>query len=143
VAVKEALARAAHLSFPVEGAQLVLATDASATAVGAVLQQRTAPHQPWQPLGFFSAKLEKAQLVYSAFDRELFGIYAAIKHFRYQLEGRNFAVWTDHKPLIYALKQPGGEKSARQQRQLSYIAEYTSQLIHVPGKENVVACSSL
>ncbi len=44
-------------------------TDASNSAVGAVLQQRVAAG--WQTLAFFSKKLVSAQLNYSAFDREL------------------------------------------------------------------------
>jgi hypothetical protein len=52
-------------------------------------------------LGFFSKKLDPAQQKYSAFDRELFAVYAGIRHFRHLLEGRKFAVYTDHKPLTH------------------------------------------
>jgi hypothetical protein len=45
-----------------------LATDASATHVGAVLQQRLLGTRFWQPLAFYSAKLSAAQKNYSAFD---------------------------------------------------------------------------
>ncbi len=34
------------------------------------LQQRSSPSSPWQPLAFFSRKLEQAQFRYSAFDRK-------------------------------------------------------------------------
>jgi hypothetical protein len=44
--------------------------------------------------------LDKAQTNYSAFDRELLAVVAAIKHFFYMLEGRQFVVFTDHKPLV-------------------------------------------
>lgn len=135
---KEAIYSAALLAHPSQAAELVLVTDASESHVGAVLQQR-GRRQAWQPLGFFSKKLEPAQVKYSAFDRELFAVFAGIRHFRHQLEGRKFAVWTDHKPLVYALHRVSEPWTARQQRQLAYIAEYTSQLVHVPGKENVVA----
>ena len=127
------------LAFPKDNAELSLATDASATHVGAVLQQREDSSADWRPLGFFSAKLEAAQLSYSAFDRELFGVVAGIRHFRHQLEGRQFAVWTDHKPLMFALRRVTDSWTARQQRQLSYIAEFTANIIHIPGKQNLVA----
>jgi hypothetical protein len=52
--------------------------DASATLVGACLQQQLPAQRDWQPLGFFSKKLEAAQQKYSAFDRELFACYAEI-----------------------------------------------------------------
>ena len=138
-AIKTALLQSVCLAFPSDSAQLSLATDASATHVGAVLQQQEPLSQEWRPLGFFSAKLEKAQLSYSAFDRELFGVYAAIRHFRHHLEGRSFTIWTDHKPLTFALSRVSDSWTARQQRQLSYVAEFTNKIIHVPGRLNIVA----
>ena len=137
--IKTALLKTASLAFPVDTAELSLATDASATHVGAVLQQRSSPTADWQPLGFFSAKLDNAQLSYSAFDRELYGVFAGIRHFRHHLEGRRFAVLTDHKPLTFALTRVSDSWTARQQRQLSYIAEFTAKIVHLPGKLNVVA----
>ena len=100
-------------------AELSLASDASATHVGAVLQQKSSSTEEWRPLGLFSAKLEKAQLTYSAFDRELYGIYATIRHFRHHLEGRGFTILRDHKPLTFALSRISTSLTARQQRQLS------------------------
>ena len=114
--IKTALLQSVCLAFPRDSAELSLATDASATHVGAVLQQLEPLAQEWRPLGFFSAKLEKAQLSYSAFDRELFGVYAAIRHFRHHLEGRSFTIWTDHKPLTFALSRVSDSWTARQQR---------------------------
>ena len=73
--------RSVCLAFPTDTGELALAPDASATYVGADLQQRERPTDDWKPLGFFSAKLETAQLSYSAFDRELFCIFTGIRHF--------------------------------------------------------------
>jgi hypothetical protein len=92
-----------------------------------------------QPLGFFSRKLNTAQSKYSAFDRELWAVFSGIRFFRFMLEGRRFAVYTDHKPLTSALYRVSEPWTARQQRQLAYIAEYTSDLRHVAGIANVVA----
>ena len=50
-AIKKALLRTVCLAFPKEAPELSLATDASATHVGAVLQQRESPTADWQPLG--------------------------------------------------------------------------------------------
>jgi transposase InsO family protein len=55
------------------------------------------------------------------------------------LEGREFAVFTDHKPLTSALRRVSEPWTARQQRHLAYIAEYTSDLRHIAGVANVVA----
>jgi RNase H-like domain found in reverse transcriptase len=113
--------------------------DASVDHVGAALQQRPRNSGPWQPLGFFSKKLDPAQRKYSAFDRELYACYAGIRHFRYMLEGRKFTIFTDHKPLTQALHRTSDPWTARQCRQLPYIAEFTSDVQHISGKENIVA----
>jgi putative transposase len=60
-AAKQALNKATLLAHPVAGATLALAVDASNTHVGACLQQRRPFHNGWEPLGFFSKKLEKAR----------------------------------------------------------------------------------
>jgi len=136
-AAKDALAAATSLAHPDPEAPINLAVDASATAVGAVLQQQSAAG--WRPLAFFSRKLDRAQMSYSAFDRELLAAYLAVRHFRFQVEGRVFHILTDHKPLTHALHRVSEPWTARQQRQLSYLAEHTSDIRHLSGLDNVVA----
>ena len=65
----EALANAACLSHPVLDAPIYIMTNASDMAMGATLQQ--AAHVSWQPLAFFSKKLQPYERKYSTFDREL------------------------------------------------------------------------
>ena len=136
---KQSLLTATHLAHPTVGAELSVVVDASATHVGACLQQQLPGRKVWQPLGFFSKKLYAAQQKYSAFDRKLFACYAGIRHFRYLLDGRRFATFTDHKPLTYALARVSDPWTARQSRQLSYVAEYTPDICHIAGAANVVA----
>jgi hypothetical protein len=64
---------------------------------------------------------------------------SGIKHFRLRLEGRPFQLWTDYKPLIFALHRVSSPTSGRQQRHLAFISEYTNQLVYLPGTSNVVA----
>ena len=137
ISSKAALYNSVELAHPDSQAQLSLAVDASESHVGAVLQQQT--RGGCRPLAFFSVKLDNAQKKYSAFDRELLAVYMAIRHFRWVLEGRTFHVWSDHKPLSYALHGLTDARTARQQRQLSFVAEFTSDIRHIAGKENVVA----
>ena len=134
---KEALASAALLSYPTTDSPTSLMTDASDTAVGAVLQQYV--DGSWHPISFFSKKLTPAETRYSTFDRELLAVYLAIRHFRHLLEGRHFHVLTDHKPLTYALNTRSDRHSPRQARQLGYISQFTSTIRHVHGFDNVVA----
>jgi hypothetical protein len=137
-AARKSLSSTAILEHPLPEAELSLVTDTSSTHVGAVIQQRR-PGHAWCPLGFFSAQLDKAQLNYSAFDRELFAVVAAIKHFRFMLERRPFTVFTDHRPLLGALSRRSDPWSGRQQRHLSFIAEFSPTVRHIAGQSNVVA----
>ena len=128
-ATKEALANASLLYYPAAAAPTCLVTDASNTAVGAVLQQYV--NGTWHPISFFSRKMTPAETRYSTFDRELLAVYLAIKHFRHFLEGRHFHVLTDHKPLTFALNTRSDRHSPRQARQLDYISQFTSTIRHV------------
>ncbi len=136
-AAKEAFVATIPLAHPLLGAVLTLAADTSDTHVGAVLQQQVGQH--WQPLEFFSKKLSKSEVNYSTFDRELLAAVSGIKHSRSRLEGCPFQLWTDHKPLIFALHRVSPPTSGRQQRHLAFISEYTNQLVYLPGTSNVVA----
>ena len=136
-AAKEALANASLLSYPQTDVPTCLMTDASDMAVGAVLQQYA--NGTWHPISFFSRKMTPAETRYSTFDRELLAVYLAIKHFRHFLEGRQFHVLTDHKPLTFALNTRSDRHSPRQARQLDYISQFTSTIRHVRGLDNVVA----
>ena len=122
------------MAYPLPGAPLALTTDASNLAVGATLEQWT--KNSWQPLAFFSKKLRPPELKYSAFDRELLGVFLSCRHFKYFLEGRPFTIYTDHKPLTFALHRVSDPWSARQQHHLLAISELTTDIRHVEGRAN-------
>lgn len=136
-AIKRALANAALLAHPNPGRPLALMTDASSSAVGAVLQQHV--NGAWQPLAFFSKRLTPPQTRYSVFGRELLAMYLAVRHFRHLLEGRQFTIFTDHKPLTYAISRPDTHYTPREVRQLAYLSEYTTDIKHVSGVDNTAA----
>ena len=95
---KALLVQVVRLSHPIDGAALSVVTDASATHVGAALQQWSSlgAGRAWKPLAFFSKKLSDTETRYSTFDRELLGAYLAVRHFRFALEGRQFCLLTNH-----------------------------------------------
>ena len=76
---------------------------------------------------------------WSAFDHELRACVAGIRHFRFILKGRVFTIFTDYKPLTYALSRSNDNWTPKQCRHLFYVAEFTSDIQHVPGQQNVVA----
>ena len=98
---KQILANAALLVHLDHSAPLNITCDAIDFAVGGVLKQYN--DDVWQPVSFFSKKLTPAETHYSAFDHELLAVYATIRHFRHNLEGRYFFVNTDHKPLTFVM----------------------------------------
>ena len=134
---KAALAGATMLIHPCENVPISLTTDASDRAVGSTLQQFV--NGVWEPLAFFSKQLRPPERKYSAFDRELLALYLNTRHFRYFLEGRPCTVYTDHKPLTFSMSKTAEPWSNRQQRHLSYISEFTTDIRHISGKDNPVA----
>lgn len=137
VEAKTALSNAVMLKPPNWDARFSLKTDASDKAIGAVLEQVEDGHL--RPVSFFSRKLSGPELNYSTYDRELLAAFEAVKHFRHYLEGRQFDLFTDHKPLLGSLGKKAEIVCQRQQRQLSYLSGFHVRLHHVSGQDNVVA----
>ncbi|BHF63007.1 hypothetical protein SprV_0200599600 [Sparganum proliferum] len=134
---RKALADTTALVHPIPDAPLSIVADASNLAIGAALQQQTPTGT--QPLAFYSAKLTPPQTRYSTFGRELLAIYLAIKHFRNYIEGRDFCIYTDHKPLTYALSTSSDKYSPREARHLDFISQYTTDIRFLKGLYNQVA----
>lgn len=134
---KDELANAVLLAHPAKDAPLMLHVDASDTAVGAALHQVV--DGELQPLGFYSKKLNNAQQKYSTYDRELLSAYQGIKYFRHALDGRTFTLLTDHKPLTFAFKQKQDKASPRQARHLDFIGQFTTDVQHIAGNDNITA----
>ena len=134
---KKSFAEAILLVHPASKAPLAIFTDASDFAIGAALQQRV--NEKWEPLGFFSKKLSPAQQKYGAYSRELLAIYKAVKYFRHMVEGRDFMIFTDHKPITFAFQQKSSKCDPRHFRQLEFIGQFSTDIRHISGSKNVVA----
>lgn len=85
-ACKNSLTSATLLSHPDCSASLGLFTDASSTHIGACLQQHHSDNEDWQPLAYFSKKLNPKQIDWPAYYRELLAVYESVQHFRHILE---------------------------------------------------------
>ena len=96
------------LSFPCFTVPFVLHTDASGSAMGAVLSQVQEGQE--QVIAYWSRQLDKAQRNYSTIEREALAAVAAIKEFLPYLYGFQFTVITDHNPLtsLKGLRDVGG-----------------------------------
>ena len=102
--IKVALSNATLLNYPQHDSPTALFVDASDKFCGAVLSQIdiSGSHRP---LEYFSAAFSDAQKRYSNFDKEFLAAYLAVHHFTYFLEGRQFTLYTNHKPLVGAISR--------------------------------------
>lgn len=136
--LKDELQKNVMLCFPDMTKPISIASDASQLAIGAVLQQLV--KDTWLPIAFYSKRLMPSQTRYSTFDRELLAAKEAVKHFRHFIEGIDFILFTDHRPLVQAMSSKEQRNwTPRQERQISYISEFTSNLQYVKGTDNSVA----
>ena len=101
IRLKMALATALILLLPDFELPFVITTDASETAVGAILEQNQG--RGLQPVAFASRKLNSTEMRYSAYERELLGIVWALGQWRYYIEQspHKVAIQTDHAPLRF------------------------------------------
>ena len=74
-----------------------MGVDASGHAIGAVLMQDLG--KGLQPIGFISKLLNAAEQNYSTTERELLAIVHATHEWRHLLQGRQYVMQGDHKPL--------------------------------------------
>jgi len=126
-AVREAVARLklSILALPLDTDEFLLETDASDTAVGAILSCRN-NNSEWAPVEFASKTLSTTERRWPVRDREAFAIIFGIKKFDHYLRGRAFMVRTDHQSLRWMLEA----KEGRVARWASRITEYDITISH-------------
>jgi cleavage and polyadenylation specificity factor subunit 1 len=55
------------------------------------------------------------------------------------LEARHFTILTDHKPLTFAFHQNRDKCSPRQFNHLDFISQFTTDIRHISGRDNIIA----
>ena len=111
-----------------------LYTDASDIGFGMYLCQRRANGSEI-PIGFMSRTFNDVQRRWAVNEREAYGIYEGIKKFDYLIRDTKFTLHTDHANLTY-IRDSGSPKVIRWKLELQ---EHDFDLVHVPGKDNVIA----
>ena len=108
-------------------------TDASIKGVGAVLKQED-KNKSYKPVAYFSRKLNEAQKKKKAIYLECLAIKEAVKYWQHWLFGKQFTIYTDHKPLENL------NIKSRTDEELGdltyYLSQYDFKIKYNPGKSN-------
>ena len=115
----------------------ILQTDASSSALGAILGQRLEPNGPVLPIQCISKKLNDTQMRYSTLEREAFAIIWAVEKFSFYLLGQHFIIETDHQPLTYINKYSKAKDKLRRWELI--LSNYDYEIFHIPGKKNIMS----
>ena len=122
------------LKYPDFNKNFVLITDASAYAIGAVLQQSG------HPICYASRTLNNHERNYSTIEKELLAIVWSTNYFRPYLYGKKFDILTDHQPLKWLhAKSNNKDINPRLNRWLLKLGEYEMNVDYIKGKENKIA----
>lgn len=84
--------------------EVILAADASPTGIGGVISHRMEDGSE-KPIAFASRTLSVAEQKYSQIEKEGLAIVFAVKRFHQYLHGRQFTIYSDHKPLEFLFSE--------------------------------------
>ncbi|KAF2068905.1 hypothetical protein CYY_009774 [Polysphondylium violaceum] len=112
--------------------------DASDRAISGVLYQ--IQDSVMKPIWFHSRKLTGVQKKYGVGDREMLAIFDSLQKFKHLLFSKKVAVYTDHKNILFILRNKGkNELSLRQNNYISFFDEFNLEVLHIEGKSNKIA----
>ena len=114
---------------------IIIETDASDFAIGAIISQKNEKGL-LHPIAFYSHKFIPAKLNYEIYDKELLGIVEAFRVWRAYLEGAQYqiTVITDHKNLEYFTTTK--VLNRHQARWSETLGNYNFVIKYVPGTLN-------
>ena len=118
--------------------QFELMVDSSEQTMGAVLMQK-GEDGDLHPVAYYSKKFLTYQRNYSTVEKEALGLVSALIHFEVYLRhpAHEVVVHTDHNPLVFLQNTKG--KNQRLLRWSLLLQEFPLKIVHVSGKDNVLA----
>jgi len=129
------VANTCSLCIPLPSDEFSLVTDASGLGIGGVLQVKR--EDRWEAAAFFSRQLRGAEQRYSATEMEALAMVASIEHFSYYLYGREFKIFTDHKPLLQLLTSD--RLNPRLRRLAFKLQHWMVEVEYLSGQDNTFA----
>ena len=114
---------------------LRLQTLRSCGVVSVVLYQKT-DNKFIETLGFFSKRLDKAQIIWTIFSGELQVIYLGAKNFSYFLRGTNFTIQTGYQAIVRAA---ASSRPRDIPCEVPYLTAMYPKWQHITGSNNVTA----
>lgn len=121
--------RSAALHIPEGVEELRVTTDASHSAIGAVLEAKTV--DGWHPIEFVSKGLVGPQLNWPTREKEGFAIVFALQKFDVFIRGRHVTVQTDHHSLQWLMEAKAGKLA----RWAALLCEYDLTIVYCPGTQ--------
>ena len=125
---EERLLEAPILIFPNFELLFIIDTDASETALGAVLSQMIDGKE--YPIAFESRVLTKTEINYDTTKRDALGVVQAVQWFKPYIHGSKCIIRTDHASLQWLFRQNSIGMTFRMVQKLQ---EYDYQIVHRPS----------
>ena len=66
-------------------------------------------------------------------------IHLAMRHFREETSGKHVVIFTDHRPLVSAFRNPTTCQDPIATNQINEVAMFTNDVRYVEGRSNIVA----
>ena len=123
------------LCIPLPSDTFSIVTDTSGKGIGGALQVKR--DNEWEATAFYSRQLQGAEQRYFATELEALAVVATIEHFNYYLYGRQFSVFTDHRPLEQLLSSD--RLNPRLRRMAYKLQHWMLKIQYIPGVSNTLA----
>jgi hypothetical protein len=136
--LKAALTGKEVMAYPKDQGLYILDTDASNSAIGAVISQmqwsESEQAEVERPIAYASKSLSKAQRRYCVTRRELLALVTFTQEYRHYLLGRKFVIRTDHNSLRWLLsfRDPTDQTA----RWIEILSRFDFQILHRPGNKH-------
>ena len=116
--------------------ETLVTVDASPVGVSAILSQKSKDKDDEKVVAYASRALTEVEKRYSRTEKEALAIIYGVEHFHLYLNGHEFVLITDHKPLEIIYGSNKSKPSARIERCVLRLQPYSFKVLYKPGVNN-------